>query len=459
MAQQNINLGTAAGANDGDTQYQAWTKAQSNFTELYAASTGLTNGKIFQQPISLTGVDYEVYTTELSRIARAVVIKNPGFTVPYGHLGVVSHYRSYDDEESNETKYYVEYYGLTQGPGNYGTITNPSYTDYTPGPGNIIKLGSLVSAPASEIELGDIGSSTVQDAINAASPSVTKSGFTVVTATISGVVRQFIFDAEDGDYGSADGSVGADNFIDAAAQVKASVDATVENKKPATSASDVTLDDDSFERLVIMTGNTATLTTPDDSDRDFPLGTKGRALFTGSGPHTFAYNSGGSAGAGSSFNVEQNGIIEFEKIAANDWIVYPVGNTTNAAQLLEIEVSISAAELASIATTPKVLIPAAGVNTVIVPLFIISDDTFVTTEYDFDGNGLWVKNTGGNNLLYQFQTDANATSSQTSMLYPSTADGGKMAKNTDLVLTANADPTQGDGTKKMFITYVIQVVS
>lgn len=223
MAQQHINLGigvdTAAG--DPDKVHEAMPKIQSNFDEIYSWVTSVLGGKIIEYPISLDGIDPTF--GELKKVATAIN-NRANYTVPIGYIHVVSYYKPYVPGEL--TNYFQkDFYAVKRGAGLYGaqivTAGNPVNS------GEIIKLGTIISEPDVIGGFPDIGVTTIHDYINLNVPSIDFEGFSVVSATIGGVVRQYVFNGEDGNYGSASGNITtADNFIELTDD---SISATSEN--------------------------------------------------------------------------------------------------------------------------------------------------------------------------------------------------------------------------------------
>ncbi len=211
MAQQNINLGTGVDNNEGnpDRVFEAMPKIQSNFNELYEISLQSSGGAITEIPISLTGIDEDL--TELEKIALAIN-QRPNYTIPLGHLHVVSYYRPFTEGELSEF-FYKDYYAVKTGSGSYGLFGSTNGVEVSSS--NIIKLGSIVSEPDGLTPFADIGTTPIADYINLNVPSIDFAGFSIVSATIGGEFIQYVFNGEEGNYGSGSGQLTtAENFIE-----------------------------------------------------------------------------------------------------------------------------------------------------------------------------------------------------------------------------------------------------
>ncbi len=124
-----------------------------------------------------------------------------------------------------------------------------------------------------------------------------------------------------------------------------------------------------------------------------------------------------------------------------------------------IKVSISSVELLAAFTTPKVIVAAQGASTMIVPLRIVTIKNFVTTPYATNiniifGLGTVFASTFSNAL--GFSASEIAINTLTTNASASPASG---SINTDLTLSvATGNPTAGDGTIDIYLTYVIMPV-
>lgn len=125
--------------------------------------------------------------------------------------------------------------------------------------------------------------------------------------------------------------------------------------------------------------------------------------------------------------------------------------------LLEKQVVISAAELATLFTTPVTLIPAAGSGLAINIISYTRKTSFGTVAYDFASPlGICASsNTVANSMLDidEMQVNAVATCSGSKSDLNESNTVELIKANEAIQLKATANPTQGDGTLTLWITY------
>jgi len=120
------------------------------------------------------------------------------------------------------------------------------------------------------------------------------------------------------------------------------------------------------------------------------------------------------------------------------------------------DVSVSSAELLAINTTPIVIVPSAGANTVIIPLFAIGIYTFVTTAYATGGQflGLFQTDDTGTNWI-NFNDGITPILTRVSSVNRAVlvaVSPGDFLLDKALVLTQPvADPTVGDSTFRVIL--------
>ena len=245
--------------------------------------------------------------------------------MPSGYNGVVSYYRPYYPDELTEW-FYKDYYQIKSGAGTYGATSGTTLTG-----ASIIKLGSIINEPDAPLPLGDIGASTVSTAMNAQSPSLTKSGFTTVSATISGTVHVYVFDADDGDYGVADNLTSAANFIDVNTEPDWNNKIPTGNSNIFIRGTDVTLGINDIERTNEFSQASAVITLPFDAATKFEQGTWLKLYFTGTGTHSLIRPTSSATTETLSYN--QNDLVFVQKrsnnslsvVGTDKWIVKQVG--------------------------------------------------------------------------------------------------------------------------------------
>ena len=122
--------------------------------------------------------------------------------------------------------------------------------------------------------------------------------------------------------------------------------------------------------------------------------------------------------------------------------------------LLTTKVTISSAELLNINATPKTLIPAPGVGKLIIPITCVLVYRYGTTDY-----------TGGvslqlspNNILFNV-TFTNIISGSSNKMgtrtVAATATITSIFENLPFTITAASNPTGGDGTVDVYLSYYI----
>ena len=117
------------------------------------------------------------------------------------------------------------------------------------------------------------------------------------------------------------------------------------------------------------------------------------------------------------------------------------------------KIEVTSSELLAISTTPKTLIPAQGAGTTIKVLGVASFLDFGTTAYSTTDN-LKIKHDGGSDY---FQIDYKSITGSSDAWFEgeNIASGLQLIDNKDLILTSASDPTGGDGTLYIFVTYQV----
>ena len=124
-----------------------------------------------------------------------------------------------------------------------------------------------------------------------------------------------------------------------------------------------------------------------------------------------------------------------------------------------VKVTVSSAELLALATTPKDLIAAQGAGLAAIPLSYAYKNTFGTTAYDFANNLAISFSSKSTSLNVMVVTDliinAAATCSGLRAELADSSTNQLIVANEALQLKGVANPTQGDGTLTLWITYVV----
>jgi len=120
-----------------------------------------------------------------------------------------------------------------------------------------------------------------------------------------------------------------------------------------------------------------------------------------------------------------------------------------------VKVSLTSAEILALNTTPIQLIAAQGANTVIRPLGFMFRLNYVSSTYSGSNLRIYLDGTGSYNVqttIYAAGSDAlNIASPSPSNTYIPSA-----ATNVPLMVdAAGADPTAGDGSFDIYITYTV----
>tara|TARA_R110000822_G_scaffold26529_5_gene79811 strand:- start:73 stop:630 length:558 start_codon:yes stop_codon:yes gene_type:complete len=115
-----------------------------------------------------------------------------------------------------------------------------------------------------------------------------------------------------------------------------------------------------------------------------------------------------------------------------------------------LEVDVSSAEALAIFTTAKPILSAPGAG-LYYKYTAVLEQTFVTTAYTVSGGGDWYLNQGSKDYYF-----AKAAISHTSDAASQGTYYGFATPNTALTLTADSNPTLGDGTFKLKIWYTIE---
>lgn len=122
-----------------------------------------------------------------------------------------------------------------------------------------------------------------------------------------------------------------------------------------------------------------------------------------------------------------------------------------AGQVVTAKVSLSSAEILALNTTPITGIAAPGAGNIIRPLALVTKSNFNTTQYS--GNAMELS-LGGNFVA----TTSAYTSSSTNFEYKNASQFGTTTDLTNqplLISISSANPSGGDGTVDMYITYCI----
>ena len=116
----------------------------------------------------------------------------------------------------------------------------------------------------------------------------------------------------------------------------------------------------------------------------------------------------------------------------------------------EVIISVTSAEALAIFTTPKTILAAPGAG-LYYKYTAVLEQTFVTTAYTVSGGGDWYLNQGSKDYYF-----AKAAVSHTADAASHGTYSGFATSNTALTLTADSNPTLGDGTFKLKIWYTIE---
>ena len=331
MAQQTINAGSFDNDPSAESIRVSFDKTNSNFDELYA---GLALGGsilTIDQPISMTGATQG--ESESKQVADAINARTNDFTIPLGSIPLVSSYEPLVSGDNLTAYVHKSVYILNTGDGTYGATGS-----ITLDASNVIKLDKEIIKPDTVIDMGDIGATALSTAVNNASPSNTKLGLTLVTAIQSGVIQNYIFDAADGDYGTADLQTSADNFIDLNTEPDLSRNVSDNAEEPFTRAIDVTIAVEDLGRTNIFTQSSSVITIDTDANLFIENGTTFLISFKGSGTHTIAYPNTLSIN-----EFAQNDLVFLQKVGSDNWIVSRLGETVAPIVALDNVVHINSA--------------------------------------------------------------------------------------------------------------------
>ncbi len=118
-----------------------------------------------------------------------------------------------------------------------------------------------------------------------------------------------------------------------------------------------------------------------------------------------------------------------------------------------VKVSLSSAEILALATTPKVLVAAQGAGTLIRPLAITFNLTYVSTTYT--GGAMRIYYSTGGSFLVSNSTYTNGSSVPYYGTISNTVALATGAINDDLIMDAASAVSVGDGTLDVYITYAV----
>ena len=118
-----------------------------------------------------------------------------------------------------------------------------------------------------------------------------------------------------------------------------------------------------------------------------------------------------------------------------------------------VKISLSAADILNLNSTPVSLCAAKGAGTIIVPIAVIADYAYGTTGYSssilqFSVNG---------NIVSRDISIISSTSNSIHSLVSAPGAEQTVADNQPIMITANTNPTGGDGT--MDVTLLYEVVT
>ena len=124
-----------------------------------------------------------------------------------------------------------------------------------------------------------------------------------------------------------------------------------------------------------------------------------------------------------------------------------------------VNVTVSSAELLALFTTPKTLIAAQGSGLSAVPIVTVVKTVFGTTAYDFAADlGVCASSNSVANKAFEigaFNVNAGATCSSIIAGFANSNTTELVKANEAIQLKATANPTQGDGSLVISITYVV----
>lgn len=146
-----------------------------------------------------------------------------------------------------------------------------------------------------------------------------------------------------------------------------------------------------------------------------------------------------------------NGATEAGKNTIQD-----VADLIGGGLLKVVKVSFSAAEILNLFTTPKNLVAAQGAGTVIMPIRIIINKTYVSTTYTTNlnlvmGTGTVFASTFSNALGFSASEIAGYTVVSNGSVSPATS-----SINAPITLAAaTGNPVAGDGTMDVYLYYVV----
>ena len=351
MAQQDLSNGTFDNDPSASKTRIVFDECQSNFDELYNG-LGL-GGSILtiDQPISMTGATQG--DSESKQVADAINARTNNITVPLGSLPLVSSYLPYISGDNTTTYVHKNVHVLNTGAGTYGTtgsiVLNSS---------NVIKINESIVKPDTSLDMGDIGATPISTAMNNVSPSKTKLGLTMVTAIQSGLIQNYIFDAADGDYGSADLQTSSDNFIDLNTEPDLSRNVSDDSKEPFERSIDVTMGIGDLDRTNVFTQNNSSITIDTDANLYIELGSTFLILFTGTGTHQIGWDSFSSIQT-----FKQNDLVFIQKKGVNDWIVSKLGESDTTQPDLDNVIHVnSASDFPDAVGGVRELVPNSGDN-------------------------------------------------------------------------------------------------
>lgn len=128
---------------------------------------------------------------------------------------------------------------------------------------------------------------------------------------------------------------------------------------------------------------------------------------------------------------------------------------------MTVKVDLDATDLSTLFATPVTLVSAPGTGYSIVPNTVAFRFTYGTTQYDF-ATGLFVYTSGKTRGTDYFatiqQSDINAAANRSGTLYRTGYGIDGIDEDSDILIAAGtSNPTTGDGTLTIWITYSIVV--